>query len=158
MLATLVDHPAYTPVVLTNSLGDKVRRLLGSLNLEGKVAVLGDTRQYDMDPGWDHRFAHPDLGAIQVWPISERRRVDLRRPIYYHALTRAAADGARLAVVADTFSLPGALPLLMGIPFLLLHTPYTPDWCAEITDSHPYGQVLAHLGDLPAALDALAHT
>jgi hypothetical protein len=155
MLTALIDHPDRRPIVLTNSLGDKVQRLLGALDLDGEVEVLGDTRQYEMDPGWAQRFLHPELGEIQVWPIPGGRQVDLRRPIYYRALLQAAADGARLAVVGDTFSLPGALPLMMGIPFFLLRTPYTPDWCANVTDAHPLGRVLDDLADLPAALDTL---
>jgi hypothetical protein len=155
VLVSLLDHADRTPVVLTNSLGDKVRRLLSALALEREVAVLGDTRQYDMDPGWRHRFLHPELGGIQVWPVSEVRRVDLRRPVYYRALLRAVADGARLVVVADTFSLPGALPLLMGIPFYLVHTAYTPLWCTQVVDAHPLGSVLDDVGDLTAALDTL---
>jgi hypothetical protein len=155
LLSSLIDHAERTPVVLTNSLGDTVRRLLSTLALDGEVAVLGDTRQYDMDPGWRHRFPHPELGRIQVWPVSEIHRVDLRRPIYYRALLRAAADGSRLVVVADTFSLPGALPLVMGIPFFLIHTVYTPRWCAQVVAAHPLGFVLDDVGDLPTALDAL---
>ena len=158
LLASLLDHVDRKPVVLTNSLGDKVRRLLSTLALDGEVSVLGDTRQYDMDPGWRHRFLHPELGEIQVWPVSGARQVDLRRPVYYRALLQAAADGARLAVVADTFSLPGALPLLMGIPFYLIHTAYTPAWCAQAVDAHPLGLVLDDLGELPGALDTLPET
>jgi len=154
VLTVLSKHPDHTPIVLTNSLGDKVRRLLGALNLDAEVAVLGDTRQYDMDPAWSHRFSHPKLGDVQIWPVDAQRKVDLRRPIYYQALLDAAADGSQLAVVADTFSLPGALPLLMGIPFLLLRTTYTPTWCARVVDEHPFGYVLENLGDLPDALEA----
>ena len=152
VLLALAEHPDRTPIILTNSLGDKVRRHLKTLELDHDIAVLGDTRQYEMDPGWTHRFAHPQLGEIQVWPVSKDRRIDLRRPIYYRALLQAAADGSRLAVVADTFSLPGALPLIMGIPFFLLRTPYTPAWCAQAVDAHPLGHVLDDLGDLPMAL------
>jgi hypothetical protein len=143
-------------VVLTNSLGNKVRRLLDGLELKGQVAVLGDTRQYDMDPSWSHHFSHPRLGQIQVWPVEGGRQVDLRRPIYYRALQEAAADGARLAVVADTFSLPGALPLLMEVPFYLLRTAYTPAWCVATVEAHPLGRVLDDLAGLPEALGALA--
>jgi hypothetical protein len=60
--------------------------------------------------------------------------------------------------VADTFSLPGALPLMMGIPFFLLRTSYTPAWCAQVTDDHPLGRVLDDLADLPVALDDLPAT
>jgi hypothetical protein len=155
VLTTLAAHPDRAPIILTNSLGDKVRRLLGTLDLNGEVAVLGDTRQYDMDPAWTHKFPYPGLGDIQIWPVTETRKVDLRRPIYYHALRKAAADGSRLAVVADTFSLPGALPLLMGIPFYLLRTTYTPLWCAQVVEAHPLGYILDDLADLPEALGGL---
>jgi hypothetical protein len=155
VLVALADHPLRTPIVLTNSLGDKVRRQLEVLGLVREVMVLGDTRQYEMDPGWPHRFQHPELGQIQVWPVDGRHGVDLRRPAYYRALVREAAGGTHLAVVADTFSLPGAVPLMMGIPFYLLRTAYTPAWCVEAVSAHPRGQVLADLADLPAALDRL---
>ena len=155
VLLALAQHPDRTPIILTNSLGDKVNRHLGTLALDEKIAVLGDTRQYEMDPDWPHRFPHPQLGEIQVWPVSEKYQIDLRRPVYYRALLQAAAHGSRLAVVADTLSLPGALPLMMGIPFFLLRTPYTPAWCAQAVDAHPLGRVLDDLADLPAALDAL---
>jgi hypothetical protein len=151
VLLALIKHPQREPVILTNSLGDKVRRHLATLALEGQVAVLGDTRQYDMDPGWPQHF-----DQTQFWTLSEERRVDLRRPAYYHALKRASNGGQRqLAVVADTLSLPGALPLHMGIPFYLLRTPYTPAWCAQAVQAHPLGRVLEDLAALPAALDDL---
>jgi hypothetical protein len=155
VLAYLAQHPDREPVILTNSLGDKVYRHLGVLALESEVAVLGDTRQYDMDPDWTHHFPHPELGEIQVWPVSEKYQVDLRRPVYYRALIQAAEDDPQLAVVADTFSLPGALPLMMGIPFFLLRTSYTLAWCAQVVDAHPLGHILDDLANLPAALDVL---
>jgi hypothetical protein len=109
-----------------------------------------------MDPGWTYHFDHPALGKIQVWPVSAKRQIDLRRPAYYRALLQAADDGSRLAVVADTLSLPGALPLMMGIPFLLVRTAYTPEWCARVVDAHPWGTVLSDLGELPSALDRVS--
>ena len=159
VLLALVQHPDRTPTILTNSLGDKVRRHLQALaldELESEIAVLGDTRQYEMDPDWTHRFPHPQLGEIQVWPVSEKYQIDLRRPVYYRALVQAAADGSQLAVVGDTLSLPGALPLMMSIPFFLLRTPYTPAWCAQAVHAHPLGRVLDDLADLPVALDSLS--
>jgi hypothetical protein len=114
--------------------------------------VLGDTRQYEMDPGWTHQFPHPHFGKIQVWPVDKLHQVDLRRPVYYRALVQALEEDPSIAVVADTLSLPGALPLMMGIPFFLLHTSYTPDWCLRAVEAHPLGRVLGDLGDLPAAL------
>ncbi|MFZ5915731.1 MAG: hypothetical protein ACOYZ7_02215 [Chloroflexota bacterium] len=155
VLAALLARSDREPFVLTNSLGDKVRRHLATLALDGQIAVLGDTRQYEMRPDWPQCFHHPQLGAIQVWPVTTDRQIDLRRPAYFRALTQAAADGSALAVVADTFSLPGALPLMMGIPFFLLRTSYTPEWCACVVAAHPLGHVLQDLADLPAALDAL---
>jgi hypothetical protein len=159
VLIALDEHPGRRPLVLTNSLGDKVRRHLDSLALPGEVAVLGDTRQYEMAPDWPHRFLHPELGEIQVWPVDEDHDVDLRRPAYYRALVGAGtgvdSGRPRLAVVADTFSLPGAVPLLMGVPFFLLRTAYTPAWCARVVAAHPLGHVLEDLGGLPAALDRL---
>jgi len=154
VLSSLIGHPHRTPIVLTNSLAAKVRRQLRTLALDGEIVVLGDTRQYEMDPDWPQRFPHPELGKVQVWPVSEKYRVDLRRPVYYRALVQAATEN--LSVVADTFSLPGALPLMMGIPFYLVRTPYTPAWSAEAVDAHPLGHVLGDLADLPAALDALS--
>ncbi|NLG27042.1 MAG: hypothetical protein GX557_03975 [Chloroflexi bacterium] len=155
VLNGLLSHPTRHPVVLTNSLGDKVQRLLALLPLEGAIDVLGDTRQYDMAPGWTQTFAHPTLGSVQIWPVSRRYRIDLRRRVYYEALRRAAESDSRLVVVADTFSLPGALPLMMGIPFCMLRTPFTPRWCARTVRQHPLGRVLQRLRDLPAALDSL---
>jgi hypothetical protein len=155
LLTLLSRQPGRSAVVLTNSLGDKVHRFLHGLNLDGDVHILGDTRQYEMDPGWQQRFPHPQLGQIQIWPVAGGRRVDLRRPVYYQALRRAAAGGQSLAVVADTFSLPGALPLLMELPFFLLRTPYTPAWCVQTVEAHPLGHVIDNLAQLPERLDAL---
>lgn len=155
VLADLVAHPQRQPIILTNSLGDKVARHLAALGFGDEVAILGDTRQYDMAPDWPQAFAHPALGDLQIWPVTEQYPIDLRRPAYYKALRQAAADDSRLAVVADTFSLPGAMPLMMGIPFLLTRTTYTPDWCLQAVDAHPMGIVLEDLADLPAVLDQL---
>lgn len=166
MLAALHQHPDRTPIVLTNSLGSKVRRFLEPLDLPWELPVLGDTRQYDMQPDWP---LPPDVVIPQDcapkwhldstmngshWLADPEHPIDLRRADYYQALRRAAADGSDLAVVADTFSMPGALPLAMGHAFLLLHTSYTPEWCARAAAAHPRGRVLDSLVDLGAALDS----
>jgi len=52
VLLALAQHPDRTPIILTNSLDDKVNRHLGTLVLNRKITVLGDTRQYDMGPDW----------------------------------------------------------------------------------------------------------
>lgn len=165
VLRALIDHPQRTPVILTNSRGDKVRRHLKALRLGKRlqhVAVLGDTRQYALDATWSQRFPSAEWGEIQIWPVDDVHRIDLRRPAYHQALLQAEAGsggvtarGSQLAVVADTLSLPGALPLMMGIPFFLLHTDYTPEWCAAAVRRHPVGRVLENLADLPDALDKL---
>jgi len=155
VLSSLQEHPLRTPIILTNSLGDKVIRHLKTLKLSTDIEVLGDTRQYDMDPLWTHHFDQPDIGEPPVWQVDGLHRIDLRRPIYHRALLQAALDGSQLAVVADTFSLPGAMPMVMSIPFLLLRTPYTPDWCAEAVTAHPYGHLLEDLSQLPQALGVL---
>ncbi len=154
-LQALLDHPRRTPVVLTNSLGDKVTRQLATLELGAPLEILGDTRQYDMAPEWPQRFDDPERGPVQVWQAAPGRPIDLRRPAYHAALLAARRRDASLAVVADTLSLPGALPLMMGIPFFLLRTCYTPAWCAQAVAAHPLGHVLEALEALPGELDAL---
>ncbi len=145
VLRWLLAHPEAEPLVLTNSLGDKVNRNLAQLCL-GPIRVLGDTRQYEIDPGWTVPFNDGEPFLI----VDESHTVDLRRRIYYEALTRERAGGSRLAVVADTLSLPGALPLAAFIPFALLRTDYTPDWCAAYVERRPLGMVLNSLAALPA--------
>ena len=150
VLRWLIAHPEVEPLVLTNSLGDKVGRNLARLGLPA-VRVLGDTRQYDLDPDW----TTPLNNGKPFLVVDEMHTVDLRRRIYHTALTRERADGSRLAVVADTLSLPGALPLAMGIPFALLRTNYTPGWCASYVERHPLGTVLNDLMALPAWVDTI---
>ena len=145
VLRWLIAHPEVEPLVLTNSLGDKVGRNLARLGLP-PVRVLGDTRQYDLDPDWTVPLNNGEPFLV----VDEMHTVDLRRRIYHTALTRERAGGSRLAVVADTLSLPGALPLAMGIPFALLRTDYTPGWCASYVERHPLGTVLEDLAALPA--------
>jgi hypothetical protein len=146
----LAAHPEVEPLVLTNSLGDKVERNLGRLDM-GPIRILGDTRQYALDPGWT-----PPLGSgEQFLTVDDVHTVDLRRRVYYDALIRESADGSSLAVVADTLSLPGALPLAMGIPFVLLRARYTPDWCSAYVEQHPLGTVLDSLAALPSWVERL---
>jgi hypothetical protein len=146
----LIAQPKVEPLVLTNSLGDKVNRNLARLDLP-PVRMLADTRQYELDPGW-----MPPFGECEPFVVADGlHTIDLRRRIYYEALTHEMADGSRLVVVADTLSLPGALPLAMGIPFALLRTSYAPDWCAAYVERHPLGSVLDDLAVLPAWVEQL---
>jgi hypothetical protein len=156
VISRMVAHDQVTPIVLTNSLGDKVRRHMAALGGGYAVEVLGDTRQYDMDPAWGHHFSLRDQATAQQWRISKRRTIDLRRRVYYEALLQAERRDPSLVVIADTLSLPGALPLAMGIPFLLLSTSYTPAWCIRAVQHHPLGQVLGSLADLPEVLTSIA--
>ncbi len=150
VLGWLAAHPEVEPLVLTNSLGDKVERNLGRLGV-APIRILGDTRQYALDPGWT-----PPLGSReQFLTIDDRHAVDMRRRVYYDALIRESADGSGLVVVADTLSLPGALPLEMGIPFALLRTDYTPDWCAAYVEQHSLGTVVDSLATLPSWIERL---
>lgn len=155
VLNTLNSHPDITPIILTNSLSDKVERHLSTLALKSNIRVLGDTRQYDMVSSWDHRFYHPFYGEIQHWPAYENYTIDLRRPAYFQALSREASDGSQLAVVADTFSMPGSLPLMMGIHYFLLSTSYTPEWCKHVVESHPQGILLQDISHLLEELEKI---
>jgi hypothetical protein len=150
VLRWLVANPEVEPLVLTNSLGDKVGRNLGRLGV-APIRILGDTRQYALDPGWT-----PPLGSgEQFLTVDELHTVDLRRRVYYDALIRESADGSSLVVVADTLSLPGALPLEMGIPFALLSANYTPAWCAAYVEQHSSGTVVDSLAALPSWVERL---
>jgi len=147
ILNGLLRHQRFIPLILTNSKGDKVERNLKTLGLRG-VRILGDTRQYEMDPSWERRFFHPEQGMIQTLIIDQHHKVDLRRPVYYRALMREAEGAEQMVVVADTLSLPGALPLVMGMQFYLLKTSYTPLWCEEFVKKHERGEVLESLSSL----------
>lgn len=154
VLEALAMAPKVEPVLLSSSKGDKVRKNLKELGFQD-IRVLGDTRQYEIDPSWPEEFVHPQQGRGQVFQLDEKRTIDLRRPAYHAALTGELQGAAKLLVVADTYSMPGALPLMMGIPFLLLKTPYTPGWCETCVAAHPWGEVLLDLAALPDKVDSL---
>jgi len=152
ILNGLLRHERFIPLILTNSKGDKVQRNLQILGLN-RVRILGDTRQYEMDPSWGRHFFHPEQGMIQTLEIDQHHKVDLRRPVYYRALTKEAEGADQMVVVADTLSLPGALPLVMGMRFYLLKTSYTPFWCEEFVKRHERGEVLESLSSLIERLE-----
>jgi hypothetical protein len=154
VLRALLGAAELEPVILSSSKGDKVRKNLGALGF-GQIRVLGDTRQYEIDPAWDKTFVDREQGEGQIFKVDEKRIIDLRRPAYYDALVREKEDASRLMVVADTFSMPGALPMMMGIPFVLLRTSYTPAWCARYVSEHPFGTVLENLAGLPGLVSML---
>lgn len=152
ILHSLFRHERFVPLILTNSKGDKVERNLQDLGVRG-VRILGDTRQYEIDPTWERSFFHPEQGMIQSLRIDQHHKVDLRRPVYYRALVREAEGADQMVVVADTLSLPGALPLVMGMRFYLLKTSYTPFWCEEFVKRHERGEVLESLSSLIERLE-----
>jgi hypothetical protein len=154
VLCELVDQSDLEPIILSSSRGDKVTKNLKTIGF-GEMRVLGDTRQYEIDPAWSKEFVHPEQGTGQIFKVDELHTMDLRRPAYYDKLATEMQDKARLVVVADTWSMPGAMPMMMGIPFLLLKTAYTPAWCEEYVRDHPYGDVLASLAQLPEMVRAL---
>ena len=155
VLSELAAAADLETLVLSSSKGDKVRKNLRAIGFV-EMKVLGDTRQYEMVPSWTKEFVHPQQGTGQIFQVDEQHTIDLRRPAYYKALMREMEDSARLIVVADTWSMPGALPMMMGIPFLLLKTTYTPGWCERYVRAHPYGGMLSDLALLPERIRALA--
>jgi phosphoglycolate phosphatase-like HAD superfamily hydrolase len=157
VLSALFGRSDRFPMILTNSRSDKVKRQLKALELGVEIPILGDTRQYEMDPKWSRHFALKEKGLVQVWPLSRKHMIDLRRPDYYRALAPRATDDKQTVVIADTFSMPGALPLIMGIPYILLRTAYTPSWCLRAVTDHPLGWVLEDLMGLPTLLDDLQY-
>ncbi len=154
VLKALMGAAELEPVILSSSKGDKVRKNLGALGF-GRIRVLGDTRQYEMDPSWGRTFVDPGQGEGQIFKVDDKRTIDLRRPAYYEALMREKTDAGGLIVVADTFSMPGALPMMMGIPFVLLRTSYTPSWCERYVSEHRMGTVLENLALLPELVPTL---
>lgn len=162
-LSHLLDVDSMEPVVLTNSKGDKVERNLVALGLPvqsdsvleapaSAIRILGDVRQYDMCSDWPPASGTAIASSVQVDAV---RIVDLRRPAYYRALVRERGDVKHLVVVADGYSLAGSLPLEMGIPFLLVKAPYTPDWVIQYVNRHPLGRVLEELGEVLDYIDDL---
>jgi hypothetical protein len=154
VLGDMMAHPRLEPIILSSSKGDKVRKNMRILEF-ADIRVLGDTRQYEIEPSWKKQFAHPDQGEGQIFRLDDKRTMDLRRPAYYNALLKEMKDAEGLVVVADTLSMPGALPMIMGIPFLLLKTEYTPVWCEAYVGGHPYGEVLPDLALLVERVKAL---
>jgi hypothetical protein len=154
VLGELMAHSRLEPIILSSSKGDKVRKNMTPLGF-GEIRILGDTRQYEIDPSWSRQFVHPEQGEGQIFQVDDKHTIDLRRPSYYNALVKEMTDAEGMVVVADTLSMPGALPMVMGIPFLLLKTGYTPTWCEAYVGEHPFGEVLPDLALLTGRVRAL---
>lgn len=158
LLIRLIEHPAIEPVIITNSETRKVEQNLRQLRIGKKggkhrfpheIEILGDTRQYHMDPEWEHHFQHHHYGPIQVLPVNTHFAIDLRRPVYYETLRRILDEGHdEVVVVADGLSLAGSLPLVLGLRFILKKNGYTPDWCEQCVREHPNGHVVEEIGQL----------
>lgn len=165
-LLWMVGHEKLEPVILTNSETRKIAKYLAMIEIgesgtnhefESEIGILGDTRQYHMDSEWGHNFEHEEYGLIQELAINEKYKVDLRRPIYHEALKREIDNGYDdIVVVADGFSLAGALPLVMGLKFILKKTPHTPDWAEEYVLNHKNGDVVEDISELQEVLAALS--
>ena len=165
LLVSLIEHPLIDPVIMTNSETRKITKNLRKLRIGQRGArhkfpheidVLGDTRQYHMDPAWEQAFDSGKNGLIQVLPINEHFTVDLRRPVYHAALQRIMDEGYdQVVVVADGFSLAGALPLAMGLRFILKKTDFTPAWTEEYVSTHPNGSVVSGIPELGSLLRSL---
>ncbi len=165
LLIKLIEHPLIDPVIMTNSETRKIKKNLRKLRIGQcgakhhfchELEILGDTRQYHMDPEWNHFFQHHLQGPIQVLPVNEHFSVDLRRPVYFKALRRILDQGYnKVVVVADGFSLAGALPLAMGLRFILKKTDLTPVWTEEYVSSHPNGKVVREIRELKQQLLSL---
>lgn len=165
LLIDLIEHEAIDPVILTNSETRKIEMNLRKLRIgkrgsdhdyKYEIDILGDTRQYHMDSQWEEHFEHDEHGSIQELPVNKHFSIDLRRPVYHAALVEVLEEGHdEVVVVADGFSLAGALPLMMGLKFILKKTGYTPRWCEECVSSHHNGDVVGEIEELKELLFSL---
>lgn len=64
VLHVLLKHPKCT-YRAHQLAGRQVRRLLATLTLDSEFAMLGDTRQHDMDRGWTHCLLYPESGGFR---------------------------------------------------------------------------------------------
>jgi hypothetical protein len=163
-LMHFIKTDGFDPYILTCSLGDKVAKNLASLGIgtnnfetgfEYRVDVFDDTRQYEMDSSWDFYFNHPKYGKVQTVPVQNGFKIDLRRPAYYKKLLEITADSGKTIIVADMVSLPGILPLLMGLDFVLAKAVYTPQWAVDFVSSWDNGWVIDDIGQLPELVDKI---
>ncbi len=161
-LHRLLGDESIMPVIFTNSETRKIANNLRQLEIgqmgtnhgfEREIGILGDTRQYQLQADWGQTFTHPAYGEIQVLTIDDNFLVELRRPVYYAALRREIEIGYdQVTVVADVFSLAGALPLFMGANFVLAKTGHTPSWAEEFVVGHPRGFVALGLDEMEKAI------
>jgi len=163
-LIDLITNTSLEPIIFTNSETRKIAANLRHLEIGAvstthafphEIGVLGDTRQYYLDRNWPVTFDHPTHGPIQILPIGDDRfQIELRRPIYYAALSRLLDQGYHdIVVVADGFTLAGALPLMMGLSFILHKTSFTPTWAESYVANHPRGRVASGLAQVRQAID-----
>lgn len=157
-LLELIENPVIDPVIITNSETRKIEKNLAELSIgrrggrhlfRHEIEILGDTRQYHMDPEWNHHFVHHHYGSTQVLPVDTHFSIDLRRPVYHAVLMKILEEGHdEVVVVADGLSLAGALPLVMGLRFILKKADYTPHWCEACVTSYANGLVVQNLQEL----------
>jgi len=164
VLIHFIEQEGVKPYILSCSKGDKIAKNFARLGIgtdlkhngfKYQVNVFGDTRQYEMDPEWNFHFDHPKFGRIQQIAINDKFSIDLRRSVYFDKLKQEAKDGSKIIITADMVSLPGILPLLMGMEFVLLKASYTPQWAVDFVNSWKNGWVIDNIGKLPKLVDKI---
>jgi hypothetical protein len=162
VLLYFIKQKGINPYILTCSLGSKVAKNLRRLKIGANgftngfkysLNIFDDTKQYEMDDSWDYCFTHPELGKVQQVSVNKHFSIDLRRPAYFKRLQEIGKDGSRIIITADMVSLPGILPLLMGMDFVLLKAVYTPKWAVDFVSSWPNGWVIDDIAKLPSLVD-----
>lgn len=164
VLTHFINNQGFETYILTCSLGDKVAKNLKTIGIgtngfvDGfklKVDVFEDTRQYEMQRSWHHQFKHPSLEKINQIDSQNGFSIDLRRPAYFKKLKEISKDGSRIIIAADMVSLPGILPMLMGMDFVLVKASYTPQWAVDFVRSWENGWVIDDIEELPDLVDKI---
>lgn len=109
--------------------------------------VRGHARKFDVEDGWDGIAAELALPGLARPVLLRRRRY---HEILAAVLEAAGATFADLVVVGDIFELDLAMPLALGARVGLVVSPHTPPYERAFVASHPRGQVIEHLSEIPA--------
>jgi len=167
VLKHFIKSNYFQPYILTCSKGDKVAKNLAKIKigahkyekysngLKDKVHIFGDTRQYEMNPSWEYCFNHPRFGKTQKINIDEKYSIELRRSDYFNKLKWIGKDGSKIIITADMVSLPGILPLLMGMDFVMIKASHVPQWSIDFVRSFKNGYIIENIDELPAKVDQI---
>ncbi|OYD13674.1 hypothetical protein CH333_10485 [candidate division WOR-3 bacterium JGI_Cruoil_03_44_89] len=115
--------------VVTNAGTDKVRRMLGEIGVS--IPIYGDAEKFMVDMEWDKVPRTLEIGD---------RCIFLRRAKYFNILREM---GSEKMVIGDVFSMDLSLPHAIGIPIVLVKTPYTPSWAERFVEKN--GRVVKSL-------------